>query len=221
MFNLSLERLIYVLPAIIIALTFHEYAHAKVAYAFGDPTAKEAGRLTLNPFKHLDLMGTLLLVLAGFGWAKPVPINPMYFSGNRKGKILLVSLAGPLTNLAEALVATGILALIWHFVPYGSVSNYLFNLLYYFMFINIVLAIFNFIPIPPLDGSKILAGLLPDKCFNFILGLERYGFLILLVLVFIPEIMGLFGLPTIDILGLLITKPANFIAGMLLKLISL
>ena len=90
--NFDLERLIYVIPAIIIALTFHEYAHARIAYAFGDPTAKNEGRMTLNPLKHLDPIGTLLLIFAGFGWAKPVPVNPFYFQGNRKRKMLLVSL---------------------------------------------------------------------------------------------------------------------------------
>ena len=84
--NFDLERLIYVVPAIIIALTFHEYAHARIAYAFGDPTAKSEGRMTLNPLKHLDPIGTLLLIFAGFGWAKPVPINPFYFKATAKAK---------------------------------------------------------------------------------------------------------------------------------------
>ena len=209
------------MPAIIIALTFHEYAHARVAYAFGDPTAKNAGRLTLNPIRHLDLIGFLLLCLCNFGWAKPVPINPSYFRGNRKLKVLWVSLAGPMANLVQALIATGILSLLWHFAPVNGASDYFFNFLYYFMFINVVLAIFNFIPIPPLDGSKILAGLLPDRCYNFILGLERYGFFILLLLVVLPSLLSLFGLPDIDILGTIITKPANFIVSNLLKLVTL
>ena len=126
--NFDLERLIYVIPAIIIALVFHEYAHARIAYAFGDPTAKSAGRMTLNPLKHLDPIGTLLLIFAGFGWAKPVPVNPFYFQGNRKGKMLLVSLGGPLMNLAEAVVGALCFALIFNFAPYNGVSDYFLHL---------------------------------------------------------------------------------------------
>jgi Zn-dependent protease len=205
MFNFSLERLIYVIPAIIIALTFHEYAHGRIAYALGDPTAKEAGRLTLNPLKHLDPIGTLMIIFANFGWAKPVPINAFYFQGDRKKKILLVSLAGPLMNLLEALVGAICLSLIAHFAAYGTVTNYLYNFFYYFMSINVILAIFNLIPVPPLDGSKILGGLLPDRYFNFILTIERYGFIILLALVF-------FGL-----ISKIIMPPVNFIIDLLLK----
>ena len=222
MFDFSLERLIYTIPAIIIALTFHEFAHARVAYAFGDPTAKQAGRLTLNPFKHLDFFGTLLLIFCNFGWAKPVPINPMLFTGNRKIKVLWVSLAGPVANMIEALIATGILALIWRVAPYTTFTQYLFNFFYYFMFINVVLAIFNLIPIPPLDGSKILAGLLPNRCFNFILAVERWGSLVLFALILLPTILNSFGVTTdIDILGFLITKPASFIVNNLLTLATL
>jgi len=206
MFDFSLERLIYVIPAVIIALTFHEVAHGWVAKIFHDPTAEQAGRLSLNPLKHLDPIGTLLLIFVGFGWAKPVPINPLYFQGNRKKKMLLVSLAGPLANLIEALVGAIALSLIWHFAPYGSVTNYFYNFFYYFMYINVVLAIFNLIPVPPLDGSKILAGLLPDKFLNFIISVERYGFIILMALVFLGLIQKI------------IVPPINFIVDLLLKI---
>lgn len=221
MFDFDLNRLLYVIPAIIIALTFHEYAHARVAYAFGDPTAKLEGRMTLNPIKHLDPLGTILLVFAGFGWAKPVPVNPYNFDGKPKKKMLLVSLAGPVTNLIEALAGTALLAVIWHFIPYGTVSNYFFLFMCYFISINIVLAVFNFLPIPPLDGSKILAGLLPNRCFNFMMSLERYGFLILLLLVFIPNLLSMMGLPTIDVLGFIIGTPANFLYGLLFDLATI
>jgi Zn-dependent protease len=210
MFNLDLQelipRLIYIVPAIIIALTFHEYAHARIAYAFGDPTARNAGRLTLNPLKHLDPIGTILLLIANFGWAKPVPINPYYFQGNRKMKVLLVSLAGPLSNLLGAIVSVVAVSLIWHYVPGGTVSQYFFNFFYYLMTINVVLAIFNLIPVPPLDGSKILAGLLPDRFGRYIDFLDRFGFIILLVLVF-------FGL-----IGKIISPAVNFIVDLLLKI---
>ena len=133
--NFDLERLIYVIPAIIIALTFHEYAHARIAYAFGDPTAKNEGRMTLNPLKHLDPIGTLLLIFAGFGWAKPVPVNPFYFQGNRKRKMLLVSLGGPAMNLLEAIAGAMLhiimllsIFLTFSFIFYKSMSCWLFSI---------------------------------------------------------------------------------------------
>lgn len=212
MFSFDFHRLLYVVPAIIIALTVHEYAHARVAYAFGDSTAKNAGRLSLNPLRHLDVLGTLLLIIVGFGWAKPVPINPWYFGENRKRKVLWVSLAGPVANLIQAVVGTAALALIQHFVIKPSpFILYIVQLLLYYIQINIVLAIFNLIPIPPLDGSKILASLLPDRQFGIILGLERYGFLILMILCFLPNILGWLGLPQLDILGIIISVPSQWI----------
>lgn len=193
MFNLDFQHLAFVIPAVIIALTFHEYAHAAMAYRFGDPTAKNAGRLTLNPLKHLDPIGTLLLIIAHFGWAKPVPINAYYFQGNRKNKVMWVSLAGPLMNLVLAFIAGAILAVCDKFIWPGVFSigvgapvgvHYLIYFIYFLMYINIILAVFNFLPIPPLDGSKILAGLLPDAWGERIYQLERYGFIILIILLF-------------------------------------
>jgi len=193
MFNFNLEQMLLTIPAVIIALTFHEYAHAAVAYRFGDPTAKNAGRLTLNPLKHLDLIGTLLLIIAHFGWAKPVPINAFYFQGNRKTKVMWVSLSGPLMNLVLAFIAGAILSIFDHFVWPGIFSisasasfaaYYFIYFIYYLMYINIILAVFNFLPVPPLDGSKILAGVLPDSFGEMIYKLERYGFIILIILLF-------------------------------------
>ncbi len=218
MLDLDLTRLLYVVPAIVIALTFHEYAHARVAYAFGDPTAKEAHRMTLNPLRHLDVVGTLLLILVGFGWAKPVPINPWYFGEHRKRKVLWVSLAGPASNLLQAVLGTCGLALILRFAgaSTSTVLQYVFQLLIYYVQINLVLAVFNLIPVPPLDGSKILGSLLPDRQFNLVLTLERYGFLVLFLLCFLPNILGWLGLPEIDILGTIIRVPAQWMMDRLL-----
>jgi len=184
MLDFSPTRMLFVIPAIIIALSFHEYAHARVAYHYGDPTAKEEGRLTLNPLRHLDVVGTLLLIFAGFGWAKPVPVNPWYLGPDRKKKLMHVSIAGPLMNVLEALVGALIISLIYHFVPYSPAANYFYNFFYYFVYINITLAIFNLLPVPPLDGSKILGGLLPNEQQHIIYKLERYGMAILLLLSF-------------------------------------
>ena len=219
MFDFSLSRLIYVVPAIIIALTFHEYAHARVSYAFGDPTAKNEGRLTLNPLKHLDPVGTLLLIFVGFGWAKPVPINPYYYQGNRGRKLIAVSAAGPLMNLLEAIVGTALLTLFFHlalahpawFSHEGRyrLYTYIMNLLQYFISINVVLMVFNLIPIPPLDGSKLLTGLLPEDKMNVVLALERYGFIILIAVMF----MGW--------LDTIIAAPAQWIVNGLYSLFGL
>ena len=184
MLDFSPTRMLFVIPAIIISLSFHEYAHARVAYHYGDPTAKEEGRLTLNPLRHLDVVGTLLLIFAGFGWAKPVPVNPWYLGADRKKKLMHVSIAGPLMNVLEALVGALIISLIYHFVPYSPAANYFYNFFYYFVYINITLAIFNLLPVPPLDGSKILGGLLPNEQQHIIYELERYGMAILLLLSF-------------------------------------
>lgn len=187
--------LIAVLPALLIAITFHEYAHGKMAALQGDPTPKMTGRLSLNPLKHLDPLGTLMLVVVGFGWAKPVQVNPMYFRDRRKGMIW-TSLAGPGMNLVLAYfagLAQGLMK------PTGLLAAFFFYLMWY----NIVLAVFNLIPIPPLDGSKVLFGLLPPRIAWKLMPLERYGMVILLVLM-VTGILGRFLGPAIrGIMGLI------------------
>ncbi len=187
--NLHWQAMIISLPAIIIGLTFHEYAHGWAAYKLGDPTARSAGRLTLNPIAHLDPIGFIALLLFHFGWAKPVPINPMYFKGDRKKGIILVSLAGPLSNLLLAIIFGLLLHLLQNQPFLYDNQAAILLLLEYFVLINVILAVFNLIPIPPLDGSKILFGLVPGYP-NWMLQLERYGFLILIVLM----ILGIFGI---------------------------
>lgn len=172
------------LPGILIGLTFHEYAHGRVASWLGDPTPSEQGRLTLNPLPHIDWVGFLMLALFHFGWAKPVQVDPRRFTsmGVKKG-MMLVSLAGPAMNLCMAVLG----ALLYYLLkPYQDVEwGYLMRaLLASLVFINSILAVFNLIPVPPLDGSKILAGVLPDSGAVFLYSLERYGFVILLFLIF-------------------------------------
>lgn len=172
------------------ALTFHEFAHGFVAYSLGDPTAKIAGRLTLNPIKHLDPIGTLAFFFIKIGWAKPVPVNPNYFRNPRKD-MLWVALAGPLTNLTLAVISAVLAKTIWFIASLLTYSTLLeavvvpLNaMLIASVWINLVLCIFNFLPIPPLDGSKILAGLLPDNLARTYMKFEKYGFVLVLLLAF-------------------------------------
>jgi Zn-dependent protease len=155
--------------SLLIALTVHEFAHAYIAWRFGDPTARNAGRLTLNPLSHLDIFGTAMLFFGPFGWAKPVPVNPYYFT-NPKRHGLLVSLAGPASNILLALV----FGYAFRFLPDSLLSP---GLIFFFQLcigINIGIAFFNLIPVPPLDGSHILAGLLPDRLIPSYYNKMRY-----------------------------------------------
>ncbi|KXG74135.1 hypothetical protein AN618_24100 [Fervidicola ferrireducens] len=163
------------IPALLIAISFHEYAHARVSYALGDPTPKWTGRLTLNPLAHLDPIGLLMLWLFKFGWAKPVMVDPRYYS-NRNG-IVLTSLAGPLTNFSLAFITLVVIKLN---ILGGLFAAFLEVLFSY----NLVLAVFNLIPIAPLDGYKILTGLLPWRMSDKLAHLETYGPLILIFIVY-------------------------------------
>jgi Zn-dependent protease len=179
MFNfLDIGQLILWLPAVLIALTFHEYAHGLVADWLGDPTPRYQGRLTLNPLVHLDPLGFILLLLVHFGWAKPVQVNPLNFRGDRYRGMVLVGLAGAGMNLLVAFTATLIATLA---IPAGS-SGYLPAIMDGIILINIYLAVFNLIPIPPLDGSQVLAGLLRNS--EVVYTLQRYGYIILIILIF-------------------------------------
>jgi len=177
----NLFDMIIYLPAILIAITFHEFAHGLMAYRLGDPTPKYQGRLTLNPLAHLDPLGTLLLIVAHFGWAKPVQVNPLYFHGDRRRGMMLVSLAGPFINLVLAYVAALFIGLMFREkIPYNPVFLSFFQAC---VQINLVLAAFNLIPVPPLDGSKILAGILPRESAGFIYRIEPYGPVVLMLLI--------------------------------------
>lgn len=167
--------------AIVIALTVHEFSHAAMAFYLGDPTAKNEGRLTLNPLAHLDLWGTILIFLAGFGWGKPVPFNP-YNLKNQKWGPVYVALAGPGSNLGMVILFSLILKFVYPAFGLGP-ENALFQFLYFLILINGILMVFNLLPIPPLDGSKLLFALLPQSLDNLKIFLQRYGFFMLIGLV--------------------------------------
>ena len=169
--------ILYALPALLITITLHELAHGFVAYKLGDPTAKDLGRLTLNPLKHIDPVGFLALIILRFGWAKPVPYNSNYFKNKRLGTFL-VAIAGPLTNIILALLSIVVIALL-------KGNNNIWYTLFEMMFLyNVIFAVFNSLPIPPLDGSKILASILPDPLESLFWKYEKYGYVILILLIF-------------------------------------
>ncbi len=193
--NQFLSELIIIAPPLLLALTFHEFAHAYVAYRLGDPTAKSLGRLTLNPLSHLDPFGTIAFFFIKFGWAKPVPVDPRYFR-NPKQDMLWVALAGPATNLGLAIISAILAKALWLVaanLTYSAAAEAILvpvnGMLIAGVWINLVLCIFNFLPIPPLDGSRILTGLLPDKLAYSYIKFERYGF----ILIFFLALSGILG----------------------------
>lgn len=194
--NTLIQQLAIQLPPLLFALTVHELAHGWVAFRLGDPTAKLAGRLTMNPLKHLDPLGVLAFVIMKIGWAKPVPVDPRYFRNPQKD-MLLVALAGPGSNVLLAL-ASALLARVLVSVPVLPlfVLQPLVGMLVASVWINIMLAVFNIIPIPPLDGSKVLMGVLPPEAARSFARIEPFGFFILLAL-FYTGVIGALILPII------------------------
>jgi Zn-dependent protease len=179
-------NIIFQIIILIISIMAHEVAHGAMAYYFGDPTAKNLGRLTLNPLKHIDLFGSiilpLILVVSGtgfiFGWAKPVPYNP-YNLRNRKLGEFCVSIAGVLTNSIIAII----FAVVINFASVLNLSESVTYLLQYIILVNLILGVFNLFPIPPLDGSKILFTLVPYRFEKQLIALEKYGFYILIIFI--------------------------------------
>jgi Zn-dependent protease len=191
--NRTIQQIILLAPPFLLALTFHELAHGYVAWRLGDPTAKNAGRLTMNPLKHLDPLGVIAFVIMKIGWAKPVPIDPRYFKDPQKG-MLLVALAGPGANVLLA-IASAVLVQVLIRVPVLPmfILQPLAGMLVASVWINIMLAVFNCLPIPPLDGSKVLMGILPLEAARTYARLEPFGFIVLLALFYtgiIPRIIG-------------------------------
>jgi Zn-dependent protease len=201
--------LISFIPVLLLALTLHEYGHAWTAVHFGDPTPRLAGRLTLNPLKHLDPLGTVFMLVARFGWAKPVPVNPANFTHPRAD--LWVSLAGIITNLLQAVLY----ALIWHLLGYiapAALGVWVSRFLILGITVNLSLALFNLLPIFPLDGSHIAKNLLPRRqAYRFSVFSERYGAMILLGLLLVGRVSEF------SPLHLLIGIPHYWLASLLLQ----
>ena len=214
MLDLNPQTLISAIITLLIAFTFHEFAHAWTAKMFGDDTAERAGRLTLNPLSHLDPYGSLMLILVGFGWAKPVPVNMYALRRNSRIAPLLVSLSGPFANLLLAGLAA--IPLRFNLLPYQTVSSnilptpYLF--LFYFLTTNLALMVFNLLPVPPLDGHEIITFLLPSNLastweqFGY-----RYGLLVLVALLFLGPMIGF------DIKQLVLWPVIDFFTRLLLR----
>lgn len=187
-------------PVIILVLSVHEYAHGYVAKKLGDPTAENLGRLTLNPLKHIDLIGFLMFLVVGVGYAKPVPINSRYFKKPRRD-MALVGAAGPISNFLMAILFTGIikiLQVIFSFVPVAALPEwtpaalgYAFQILGLGVFYNLAFMIFNLIPVPPLDGSRILYAFLPSKALLWVQKYERFFFWGILALFFLSSFLNI------------------------------
>lgn len=193
MLNLDAATILSRIIILVIAFTVHEFAHAFVANAFGDDTPRLNGRLTLNPISHLDPMGSLLLVVAGFGWAKPVPINPYALKQRSRSAVMWVSLAGPLSNLAMAIVAIlpvrfGLISL--YSAPGGILPSPI-EFIVEFVSINLLLFVFNLLPISPLDGEKVIEFFIPSSATAFFDRIRPYGPMILLVVVFVLPYLGI------------------------------
>ena len=168
--------------AIFICLSVHETCHGLAAYALGDPTAKAMNRLSLNPLRHIDWFGLAMMFVAGFGWAKPVPVNPLYFRKPKQG-MAVTALAGPISNFVLAALMIGVSRLIYLYAPYNFAWDLVFTFcLYTVAPLSVGLGLFNLLPIPPLDGSKVAAVLLPDRCYIQLMRYERYGMILLLLL---------------------------------------
>ena len=192
--NVLRDLLMGILPALI-CITLHELSHGAVAYALGDDTAKNAGRLTLNPLAHIDWWGLIMMVVFRFGWAKPVPVN-MYRFKNPKRGMALTALAGPVSNVIIAAVFLFLYGLLLH-LKESALTDAILEMVLTTAHLSMALAIFNFIPISPLDGSKVLFAFLPDEAYGKLMRYERYGMIVLLVLVATGATSGILSTVTV------------------------
>jgi len=209
----TIYRLLIQIPILLITLTIHEFSHGYVAYLLGDDTAKRAGRLTLNPISHIDPVGLLMLFIVRIGWAKPVPVNPYNFK-NQKRDMAITAAAGPVSNFVMAIILSVVFNLLKAVNPNilysGSMlTQFFIGMLVYAILINLALGIFNLIPIPPMDGSKILGGFLSDEAYYKYTAQERKGAQILMIIFAVSFIFKL------NLIGAIIMPPLNFFLKLL------
>lgn len=179
----SLESILLRLAAVFLCLTIHETCHGLAAYALGDPTAKRAHRLSLNPLRHIDWIGFVMMIVAGFGWAKPVPVNPNYFKKPKQG-MAITALAGPVSNFVLALLLLLAARLVYlRALATGTLPETLFTFLVNTASLSVGLGLFNLVPVPPLDGSKVVAVLLPDRAYNWLMRYEQFGMVLLVIII--------------------------------------
>lgn len=228
----NIQQILIRVLVLTLSLSVHEYAHARTAFKLGDDTAARQGRLTLNPMQHLDLFGALAFIIVGFGWAKPVPVNPANFSRDKvkdmRFGMLRVAIAGPVSNLIIAFFANFLLQLI-NFIliltgnpmtfQINPILNIVYLLLTTFYFSNIFLALFNMLPIPPLDGSKVLGAFLPNQAYYKYMEFQRYSGIIMLVLIFLGggilgRIIRFISIP----MDWILSTPINFLFQLLFKM---
>lgn len=212
--NFFLKLSIMLVPGLM-AITFHEVSHGFVAFLRGDNTAKSLGRLTLNPLKHLDIIGTIMIIVIGIGWAKPVPVN---FGNlrNPKRDMIWVSAAGPITNLLLAILSAALVRFIVPLtepIPDSSTLQLFLEpvllMLAFSVYINLILALFNLMPLPPLDGGRVLMGLLPDPLAIKLARIEPYGMIIIIVLVFFTDVFKYIILPMLSVMVHLLAGPQS------------
>lgn len=203
------EIVIKIIPALL-ALSFHEFSHALAAKLLGDDTAKNAGRLTMNPIKHIEPIGLIMLIIFGLGWAKPVPIRNDKFKNPKLG-MTITAFAGPFSNFIMAIAAALILVLLEITIPDREQYYFLFIIFSATAYLSIAFAIFNLLPFPPLDGSKILFSILPDRLYYKILRFEKYGIFVLLIVIFALDKAG------INIIGEWTSKLYRFLVLSLYK----
>ena len=209
-----------VVVALVVGISFHEFSHALIATGLGDSTPRRQGRLSLNPLRHLDTAGTVLLFLGGFGWGKPVPVNPNALRDGARSGMALVALAGPLSNLATAALFSVPIKLGW--LPWRSpfvirslvgLDDYMGLFISSIVIFSIVLAVFNLIPLAPLDGFRVVAGLLPRELARPFVALEQFGPVILILLIFLPFFLGLSFSPLHEFMSPLINDIARLLTG--------
>jgi len=214
MLNLDPATLIARLIVLVITFTIHEFAHAWTATQLGDETPRQYGRLTLNPLAHLDPMGSLLLLVVGFGWAKPVPINPYALGRRTPAGVMWVSLAGPFSNLLMAILAAapfrmGLVSVVAGLTTTRAILPNLSQILVQFILINLLLCLFNLIPLAPLDGEKIIDYFLPPSLAKVFENIRPYGPIILIVVVLVAPMFG------VDIISMIIMPPLRALFGLL------